>query len=77
MNLFDSSKPKKEQQEWLATQGFKEGDILQQGCYEIMKIHWYKEYKMYGLICKTWHCFHFFGDLYYPEKCKKYECVGK
>jgi hypothetical protein len=77
MERFDSSKTKIEQENWLKLQGFEVGDILQQGCYPIMKIHWYKEYKMYGLICKSWHCFHFFGDLYLPDKCQKYEGVGK
>jgi hypothetical protein len=66
-------KKKSEQIKWLKKYGLKINDIIKQDDYihlEPFTIKWLKEYKCICTVNKDWTAFHFFGDLFIPEKCK-------
>ncbi len=65
-------KKKIKQIEWLEKYGLKIGDIIQQENYSFLEpfiIKWLPKYKCIGAVNANWNAFHFFGDLFIPEKC--------
>jgi hypothetical protein len=69
-------KNKNKQIEWLGKYGLKIGDIIKQDNYihlEPFEIKWSKKYKCIIAVNNNWTAYHFFGDLFIPEKCKVFK----
>lgn len=65
-------KKKSEQIMWLKKHGLKIGDTIKQDNYSHLEpfiIKWLPKYKCIGAVNNNWTAFHFFGDLFIPEKC--------